>query len=383
MVSAADPIPASVSDAASARGPGRRAGVASAVLFFVFVYSLGASTSMAVPLIANRAPEKAPAIFAAYFFCVVFGQLCVYRYPALATSRGLMLLVRAVLLGAFSLMALMPSAWGLGVGRAIQGLAGGIVILQAFQEAMRRVDPAAQERSVALLSSFYAVGYATGAIVGDVLLSLAGATLGLLGFGIAVFVLSLLHTARIPSPRLAPANPAPPAEDIRASWFERFSILFIAKLFYGYVLTFLTAHRGIPGFTTPLWLLILALSVFFAGGQILGARVARSRYAPLIGACASLGMGASLFWFYRQPAPLPLGLFALLQSILYFEGVRVSGIKPKDLRSYALYNALSDPGMACGAILSGQGFLGFAGAAVLALVLFAVFFHARRIDWRP
>jgi len=76
-----------------------------------------------------------------------------------------------------------------------------------------------------------------------------------------------------------------------------------------------------------------------------------------------------------------LGLFALLQSILYFEGIRRSGIKSKEPRTYAFYNALSDPGMVCGAVLSGPGSYGFAGAT--ALVLFAVFLHARHSGSQP
>jgi MFS family permease len=327
--------------------------------YFVLLYIVGAGASFVVPFVREGAGQQAPLVFGLYFAAIVVAELVTYRFDAIRGWRWGMPVSACAYALSFVVMASLPAPGGLVVGRVLEGLAIGVRVPLLFRDALIS-EPKVQNRMLVAMNSLYAIGYVTGPFVADLALAVASRRAALVAFGVLGLVVSIAMEASRPGEAgLEPDQPAHPPP------VHRFTLLFVAKFFYGFLLVSITSSKGPRFLTDRVSLVFLGLAVVFTVGQTIAARLAArvpiTRLAPWFSSSLALACVA----FAVHPGTTTLALAALAHAALFFAGQRVVGDKPSDSKTFALFSALSDPGSALGAF---AGRLGASGAFVVAVV---------------
>jgi MFS family permease len=314
-----------------------------------------------LPVVHAYLPEHASLTYALYYAGLVLGQLLIMKVPALSMKRWVYPCYEAafgasiVVIGAgFSF-----APWNVVFGRLGEGLAAGLALPLGFTYAAKVESFGSSKQRVAVFNSCFAIGLVAGPAVVTQLLRTTAAPGLLMGFGVgfgalALTLLPLLQGVPAPSEWPAPAEAASREE----RWLDVSFTLFLAKTFYGFLLTFLAA--GLIDELKPLsvsWAMVCFSAVFVAGQAVSPALsravpVERLRVAlPLLLAGAlglAWGLGAMPFLFGA----------ALLHSMLLFVGYDGASSQPGNAAAFARANVTSDPGMLVGAALAGLGWPG-------------------------
>jgi MFS family permease len=293
-----------------------------------------------------------------------------YRVAALRHWRYGVPVCAMVYALSFVMMAILPAPGGLIVGRLVEGLAIGVRVPLLFRDAMA-AEPAARNYMLVAMGSFYGIGYVAGPFVADVSLAVLSRGQALVGFGVLTLAVSVaLEAARPGSMGLEPD------ESTVTPTTHRFTLLFVAKFFYGFLLVSITAADRPHLFADRISVVALGLAVVFTLGQTLAARLAAYWRVETMAPWFALGLGVACVLYALQPGSTTLIAAAFVQAGLFFIGQRVVGTKPADSKTFALFSALSDPGAVLGAV---AGRLGTKGAFVVALAaLVPVAFGATR-----
>jgi MFS family permease len=328
-------------------------------LYCALLLHVGMGASFVLPLVREGAGHQASLVFGLYFGAIVLAELVTYRVAAIRHWRFGVPASAVVYMASFVIMATVPPPGGLIVGRVIEGLAIGVRVPLLFRDAMTS-DPKSRDRMLVAMGSLYAVGYVTGPFVADLALSVLSRGTALVVFGSVSLLISVAMEAVRPGgvglEHEEPAD-APP--------LRRFTLLFVAKFFYGFLLVSITAAAGPRLFSNRISFVFLGLAVVFTLGQSLAARLVGRVPLDVLAIWFASGLSLGCVAYGVWPGSVTLILVAFVHAALYFIGQRVVGLKPADSKTFALFSALSDPGSALGAI---SGRLGTRGAFVVAAV---------------
>ena len=249
--------------------------------------------------------------------------------------------------------------WNVVFGRLGEGLAAGLALPLGFTYAARVESFGSSKQRVAVFNSCFAVGLVSGPAVVTQLMQGVAAPGLLVGFGcgFAALALSLLPLLKgvpapseWPSPAEAPASPE--------GWLDVSFSLFLAKCFYGFLLTFLAA--GLIDALKPLsvsWAMV-CFSAVFVVGQAVSPSLSRAAAVGRLRVVLPLGLAAFLGLSWRFGAMPFLFGAALLHSMLLFVGYDGASSQPGNAAAFARANVTSDPGMLLGAALAGLGWPG-------------------------
>lgn len=325
----------------------------------------GMFASGLIPLLNAHVARWASVAFGLYFGGVLVGQLAVYRVAALSRRpRMVYPLYELMFAGSLLYMALLPYGPGLVSGRLLEGLAAGLALPVLFSSVLLAQGWGTAERRIALFNSVFAVGF----VLGPLLVAATRGVMGtrpLLGVYAGLFALFAVTLA----PLLPASDQADSSQQLRArsalrgvTWFDTFFTLFFAKLFYGFMLAFVTAN--VQHYFTRLGItgLLLLMSAIFIVGQVLAARLVKVASRRLLVQALPLALGVCLLGLGLGGRLEVIFAAGLVHSILALVGYLNISHRPDGAREFALYNCLSDPGMALGAFIAA---LGEPGALVL------------------
>jgi predicted MFS family arabinose efflux permease len=149
---------------------------------------------------------------------------------------------------------------------------------------------------------------------------------------------------------------------------DRFTLLLVAKFFYGFLLVSITAANGPKLFSDDISILFLVLAVVYMLGQVLGTWLVKRSSIGVLGVTLATLLSLLCVALALRPGTLTLLSAAFVQATLFFVGFRAVGTRPSDSKTYALFSALSDPGSALGAFAGRMGVQGAFAVALVALI---------------
>jgi MFS family permease len=337
-------------------------------LLMVLVFLHGAFAAGMVPVLNKHLGETAPWAFAGYFGAMLAAQGAIYAFPRLTRHPKALGFYELLFAGALIYMALTMTHWGFLSGRLWEGIGSGLTLPLIFAGVLRLEAWGGPEKRIAFMNSSFALGF----VAGPFLVQGGGRFVAtpaiLLGFAALFGVSALGVLARPVAPALEKAalSHTPPG-------LARFWPLFVAKLAYGFMFSFLSGHAQAVFPDLALAWVMLGLAGVFVVVQVattlslkvVGVRTLL-RAAPLVLAAAAAvlaltGLGAAVF------------LMSVGHSVLVLLGYRMlAGDKADDARTFALYNLSTDPALVLGALLALAGPLGGWGLVVVGLVATAL-----------
>jgi MFS family permease len=328
--------------------------------FCILVFLVGAGASFVIPFVREGAGDQAAVVFGAYFATMVGASLVTFRVDAIRHWRYGVPVTSALYLLSFVIMGTLPAPFGFILGRALEGVAVGMRMPLLFRDAMT-AEAKARDWMIAAMNSLYAIGYVGGPFLASLVLLAVSPRNALIGFGVVTVVFSVAMEAARPGGALGlerdDAHVLPP--------ISRFTLLLVAKFFYGFLLVSITAANRPKLFSNDISIVFLVLAVVFMIGQSIATWLVAHASIDALGLRLALLLSVLCVAFALRPGTLTLLGAALIQANLFFVGFRAIGTKPADSKTYALFAALSDPGSALGAF---AGRLGTNGAYLVALV---------------
>jgi len=333
------------------------------LFFCVLLFLVGAGVSFVIPFVREGAGNQAALVFGCYFATMVCASLVTYRFDALRHWRYGVPFASVLYLVSFVVMATVPAPFGLVAGRTLEGIAVGIRMPLLFRDAMT-AEAKARDRMLAAMNSLYAIGYVIGPFIAKVVLAVASPRVALIGFGAVTVLFSVAMEAARPGGVLGlerEETHSPPPID-------RFTLLLVAKFFYGFLLVSITAANGPKLFSDDISILFLVLAVVYMLGQVLGTWLVKRSSIGVLGVTLATLLSLLCVALALRPGTLTLLSAAFVQATLFFVGFRAVGTRPSDSKTYALFSALSDPGSALGAFAGRMGVQGAFAVALVALI---------------
>lgn len=327
-------------------------------LFMALVFLHGAFAAGMVPVLNRHLGASAPHAFALYFGGMVAAQAALWRVAALSRPRAALPLYELFFAAAITSMAVVMTREGFLAGRLLEGLGSGLTLPLIFAATVRLQGWGAPERRIAWMNSSFALGFVAGPFVVEGARELATTSTLLLAFA-GAFATCAAGVGLAGPDRGAPPAPAAPLAARPPGGLVRFWPLCAAKLTYGFTFALLSGHAKALFGEARLSLVMLGLAGVFVVGQALASQVVRRRgvrpllrVAPVLlalaaGALAVTGRGELVF------------VTSLAHSALILAGYRLLSADPDDVRTFALWNAATDPALLLGALLA---FLGPPGA---------------------
>lgn len=328
-------------------------------LLLALVFLHGAFAAGMVPVLNHHLGPLAPRAFALYFGGMVAAQGALWLVAALSRPRAALGLYELLFAGAIVTMAVTLTPGGFLAGRLVEGVGSGLTLPLIFAATLRLEGWGPPERRIALMNSSFALGFVSGPFAVEAARAVASSTAILLAFALAFTACAAGALALLP-----PAPPPAAAATLRGG-LARFWPLCAAKLAYGFTLALLSGHAHVlfPG--RPLSLVMLGLALTFVLGQVVASRAVRRvgvggllRVGALLlaattGALAATGRGELVL------------ATSLAHSALILAGYRALSADRGDVRTFALWNAATDPALLAGALLAWAGTDGAWGLCVL------------------
>ncbi|HEY9840090.1 MAG: hypothetical protein ACAI44_34110 [Candidatus Sericytochromatia bacterium] len=320
-------------------------------LLLVVSFLHGVFASGFIPILNRMLGAQAGFAFALYFAGLVLGQLAVWRFAVLSRWNRSFSLYEILFGLSLIYMGLFSGSGILISGRGIEGLAAGLATPLLFAQLVAAPSQMRIEQKIVRYNGIFALGF----VLGPVLLS-AGMNwfdyrICLLCFGAGFVVLNLIMAPSLPTME----QPDEANLTLRhlfsgSSWFEKFATLFFGKIFYGFLLAFITSYAGsyFPGIPVPALTVILA--VLFVGGNQLGAKTLKYFNKQSLEILLPLAIGMLLLAFWASHLGVLLFVAALLHAYLLFIAFINFTTQIQSGREFALFNSLADPGMVLGAL---------------------------------
>ena len=347
--------------------PARRQFLFPLLLAVAFLHGVFASGF--IPILNKELGTQSGFAFALYFAGLVIGQLAIWRFGALSRSRlafsiyeigfGLSLIYMGLFAGAEALVS----------GRGLEGLAAGLATPLLFARLVAAPSPLSIEKRIVRYNGVFALGFVLGPQIIAFSISNFDYRLCLLGFGFGFIALNIA---------LAPFLPPMAQPDERSlklgrlfagsSWFEKFATLFYGKIFYGFLLAFVTAYAARYFAGIPVAALTVVLAVLFVAGNQLAAKTLHRFDKRGLEILLPLAIGGLLVLFYVSGMGWLLFVAALLHAYLLFIAFLNFTTQIQSGREFALFNSLADPGMVLGALCVTLGPPGLLAVALLGLL---------------
>lgn len=353
-------------------------------LLLLVAFLHGVFASGFIPILNRMLGSQAGFAFALYFAGLVLGQLAIWRFGALSRWRRSFSLYEMLFGASLIYMGLGVGAEVLISGRGLEGLFAGLATPLLFSQLVAAPSQMAIEQKIVRYNGVFALGFVLGPVLVGAGMRWLDYHVCLLGFGAGFMLLNAL---------LAPGLPEQPQPDdaalrLRAlfsgsGWFEKFATLFFGKIFYGFLLAFVTSYAGRYYPRIPLQALTLLLAVLFVGGNQLGAKTLGYFDKRGLEILLPLGIGALLLGFWVSHAGALLFVAALLHAYLLFIAFLNFTTRIQSGREFALFNSLSDPGMVLGALAATLELRGTWIVAALSLLPLLYWRQWPRLRARP
>jgi len=329
-----------------------------------------------VPILHEALGERSTLAFSLYFVGILLGQMAVYLWFSLSRSPRIYCLYEWLFGFSLFYMAIWSSPFGLSSGRFLEGLAAGLAIPVLFANVIQLQNVGSLGTRLVWFNSVFALGFVLGPPLIAVLMDhmTYRTCLWLFGGVFLVIPAGLFFLIKKRDKPLSSESLTLKQVLSKGNWFETFYTLFLAKCFYGFLLTFTASHLMKYFQQLTLIQVMLILSGIYILGQIIASQLtSRSFPKEHLEVYAPLLLAASLLAFYVTHDPVYIFVAALFQSILVFVGYLNFGIQAASAREFALFNSLSDPAMILGSILAGLHLEGIWGLVLLSIVPLAVF----------
>jgi len=334
----------------------------------------GSLASGMVPVLNLVLGERSATAFSAYFVGSVLGLSLIYFSKFLRTLKHGLVIYQSAFALSFVLMALRLDSYGLHIGRFLEGLSGGLLLPLAFGWICRNSPYEKLGTRASALNTAFALGFVAGPAFVE--LGIENFTLQKVVLYLTLPVLcTLVFLTRIDSETDEP-NRVEHYSGTFYEWWDRFYYLIFAKLVYGFIIAYLTSYAThiVPDYS--LRSILLGIVGLFIVGQILAHLLKNVLESHLVLANLLLAMSfyALYLFFWKITVPNFI-VFVVFQSIIVFVAYKKLAVSPNSSRAFALYNALTDPGLILGSLLASFGdigFLGIAFAGTLATLVFLI-----------
>jgi MFS family permease len=291
-----------------------------------------------------------------YFFFSFAMQMGVYFFKPLRRVQPMFLISQvgfALTMIGFGLYSISnPAQWNsfyVLALRMLEGLSMGLAMPLAFEMIVQADSKLKVAQKILFLNLANLLGFILGAPLFDLLTGQGEAGWLFVGIGAVTFCFGLvLHFSKMPSV-VEPAVELKPEVALQGRWTERYFFNFLAKLFFGYLLTMIAVDAGFLPFSLRMIPVVLA-AVFFIAQVILVQVLKRTSVTRLevpivvllsLSLALHLGTGSYL-WIL-----LAMGF----QSMVQFVGLEKISETPQTSKEFALINSMSDPGQILGAAI--------------------------------
>lgn len=346
------------------------------IVFINFLH--GVFSSGFIPILNKALGEESTLAFAIYFFGLLLGQIFIYLFPKL--NRASLYPICEIFFGASLIfMAIFDNEWGFTVGRFLEGLSLGLALPLLFASLINLPVFNTIGRRIVIFNSAFAIGFVAGPLLIGVLLRLMHHQFILGSFGVAFVIIPISLIFMSMPPLMEDKSKDLSLKKIftQTNWFDKFYTLFLAKCFYGFLLS--SAASYLMNYVTPyhpelsLEGVMLIFSGVFIVGQIMAERILSFYPKQHIEVYLPLVMAILLCSFYFTHNPYLILFAALCHSFLAFVGYLNFGLKASSAREFALFNSISDPAMIIGSLLAGYQLSGVWG--IIAFMPVAYFYY--------
>ncbi|MFN8578874.1 MAG: MFS transporter [Candidatus Sericytochromatia bacterium] len=344
-----------------------------ALIVVILTFLHGIFSTGFMPILNKELGLESSFPFALYFLGILLGQSLIYKYTKLSYTLKLFFIYETLFGFSLLFMSIFSNKLGFNIGRLLEGLFAGLSTPLLFSLIINLKDIYTESKRLAIFNSLTAIGFVLGPLVISELINNIPYKICLVIFALIFIIISSIFSFyKTPEPDLT-LNEETSLKNILISKdsFGKFSTMFLAKSFYGFLLT------SIPSFLLvyikeqiSISKIILLSAFIFVIGQIIIENIIKKFpkehlevYLPVL-----LAISLSLF-FYTQSINF-IYLACFIHSMLAFLGYLNFSLKTTSLREFALFNLITDPAMVIGAFLAT---IGVSGIWVIILIMFIPF----------
>ena len=339
------------------------------ISFLVLCFFQGIFLSGFIPILKQELAKQASLAYSLYFLGLVLGQLAIYRIAKLSRTKRMFCLYQLLFSSTLIFMGLSQGAWSLIFGRFLEGLAAGLALPLLFANIVESKALGNVNTRIALFNSFYILGFILGPILLEYLLQFYRYQSCLISFSmffiaIVVGLFFMFGTEKFPED-----NQKTP--QIFDNWnvIKNVALFFFTKSIYGYVLSFVPAHASVYlSEKTTVGMMMVHLSGILILSQILHERLLRIVSKHFIELFYPMAVSLCCIGLLGMELISTIYVMVFFHSALVLVSYGNFAGKQKSVRSFALYNCLSDPGMFIGASLAIWGIQGSIGIILLSLI---------------
>jgi hypothetical protein len=345
----------------------------STLILIIIVFFVSLAAAGVVPLFAISLKEhNIQWGFIPYFFFVFLGQLFVYKSKKFEfNSQQLPYLIVTFCLTLVGINLMLYESQSSSIVkilvffRTLEGFIVGISLPIIFETIINSNLLKDKDQRLLLLNSTNLMGYLLGIIIADWWIKHYSGQLFLWINIIILFSLTTVLIIRNNKKHLFNDSIYPNSQaensivnSIESNikneryqyWYQTFFLLFLAKCYYGYFFSYLLYEKAIVLFDISIVVILVCLCNIL--GQISAIFLSKKLSLQIFSLLTPSIFTLALILFYYYPYLQYFLLLSLIHAILYFLGLKRISQKPNSAKSFALINALSDPGMVLGSSLS-------------------------------
>lgn len=339
------------------------------ISFLILCFFQGIFLSGFIPILKQELADQASFAYSLYFLGLVLGQLAIYRIAKLSHTKRMFCLYQLLFSATLIFMGLSQGAWSLIIGRFLEGLAAGLALPLLFANIVESKALGNVHTRIALFNSFYILGFVLGPILLEYLLQNYRYQSCLLSFSMFFIAIVLGLFFMFGDEKFQKENKRP--TKIEHNWHikKNVALFFFTKSIYGYVLSFVPAHASnYLSEDTTVGMMMLQLSGILIISQVIHERVLRVVSKKFIELFYPMAVSLCCMSFWGMELISSMYVMVFFHSALVLVSYGNFAGKQKSVRSFALYNCLSDPGMFLGASLAIWGIQGSIGIIILSFV---------------
>lgn len=309
----------------------------------------GVLASGFMPILNTHLGSRAGLAFTSFFIGIFIGQLSIYFFKILSKEKWSYPVYEILYSFSILLMAMSLNEIGLLSGRFMSGICTGLALPPLFSILSNLHGFLDLGKRVALFNSAFSLGFVLGTPLIEHLIKHQSASSILFTLGLLVLTLSVLMLI-FPIP-VKPSKDVPKVRDLLKieNLSEKFIGLFIAKVYYGFLLGSITSYQQLYFSNYSMGQIMIFVSIVFIASQVVTEKI--SHFYPLehLKNLTPLIISGLIILFFNTSHWIGLILLAsFFHGALLFAGIKQLGTMPSGARGFAIYSALTDLGMILG-----------------------------------
>jgi poly-gamma-glutamate capsule biosynthesis protein CapA/YwtB (metallophosphatase superfamily)/MFS family permease len=342
--------------------------IAFIVIILTFLHGIFSTGFM--PILNKELGLESSLPFALYFLGILLGQGFIYKYIKLSYTLKLFFIYEMLFGFSLIFMVVFNTKLGFSTGRLLEGLFAGLSTPLLFSLIINLKDISTESKRLAVFNSLTAIGFVLGPLVISELMFYFSYKICLMIFAFIFISISIIFSFyKTPDPDVS-LNENTTLKRIfkNKDSFEKFFTMFLAKSFYGFLIT------SIPSFLLvyineqiSISKIILIAAFIFVIGQVIIESIIKKFPKEHLENYLPVFLALSLILFFYTKSINFIYLAAFIHSMLAFLGYLNFSFKINSLREFAFFNLVSDPGMVIGAFLATTG---VSGIWIIVLLMF-------------